>query len=179
MSVKDKPKQPTVSLIVAMAENRVIGYQGKMPWHLPSELQYFKEMTLGKPIIMGRKTFESIGRPLPGRLNIVLTRQSELLPTGVKAACTPEAALDLAQGASEVMVIGGGQVYQAFLALADCLYITHIQANYEGDAFFPEWESSASEVTSKKHSAWKGKEMRRAEAQDGQPGYVAMRYTKI
>ncbi|RUO23585.1 type 3 dihydrofolate reductase [Aliidiomarina iranensis] len=142
-----------ISLIAAMADNRVIGNEGEMPWHLPSELQYFKELTMGKPIIMGRNTFVSIGRPLPGRHNIVITSKPELLPEGVTTASNPQQAIAAAEAYAaanghklhEIMVIGGGQVYEAFLPEATRLYLTHIDLNVPGDTFFPafypdEWE---------------------------------------
>lgn len=136
-----------VALVAAMAEDRVIGYQGQMPWHLPAELQYFKSITMGKPLIMGRKTFESIGRPLPGRTSIVLTRTSTSLPEGVLVAGSVSEALDLAReyiGAhrpenDEVMIIGGGEIYAAFLAQATRLYLTHIDLRVDGDTWFPDW----------------------------------------
>lgn len=136
-----------ISLIAAMAHNRVIGRDGDMPWHLPSELQYFKELTLGKPIIMGRHTFASIGRPLPGRHNIVITSKPNALPAGVSAASNPTEALEIAKSAAaadgielqEVMVIGGGQIYAAFLPMATRLYITQIDLQVDGDTYFPEY----------------------------------------
>src|SRR5690554_4979114 len=103
-----------VSLVAAMAKNRVIGKNGDMPWHLPSELQYFKEITMGKPIVMGRTTFESIGRPLPGRRNMVISRQPQQLPSTVEPVSSPEEALALVADAPEVMVIGGCQLYDCF-----------------------------------------------------------------
>lgn len=134
----------TLSIIVAMGNNRAIGKDNQLLWHLPEDLQYFKRVTMGKPIIMGRKTFESIGRPLPGRLNIVLTRQTDWQHEGVKIVHTIEDALQLAQaqslidGIDEVMVIGGAEIYQAALPQADKLYITQVDADIDGDAFFPE-----------------------------------------
>lgn len=138
-----------ISLIAAMADNRVIGNEGTMPWHLPSELQYFKELTMGKPIIMGRHTFASIGRPLPGRHNIVVTSKPELLPAGVTAVRTPAEAIAAAtayaaaheQQLHEVMVIGGGQIYAAFLSQATRMYLTHIDLAVQGDTHFPDFHS--------------------------------------
>lgn len=138
-----------ISLIAAMADNRVIGNEGDMPWHLPGELQYFKELTMGKPIIMGRNTFASIGRPLPGRHNIVITSKPELLPEGVTTANNPEQAIAAAEAMAavngtelhEIMIIGGGQVYEAFLPRATRLYLTHIDLNVEGDTYFPEFHA--------------------------------------
>jgi len=140
-----------ISLIVAHDKNRVIGYKNQMPWHLPGDLKYFKETTMGKPLIMGRKTFESIGRPLPGRRNIVITRNKDYHHEGIEVASSFEEALKLAGDAEEIMVIGGGQIFKMALPMADRLYITHIDHAFEGDTYFPEYEEewkavSASEV---------------------------------
>lgn len=129
-----------ISLIVAHDENRVIGFNNKMPWHLPGDLQYFKEQTMGKPIIMGRKTFESIGRPLPGRRNIVITRNSDYTADGIEVVNSLEAALSLVEDVPEVMIIGGEQIFRLVLPLADRLYITQIANTFEGDTYFPEYE---------------------------------------
>lgn len=132
------------SLIVAMAENQTIGINNTLPWHLPHDLKYFKQVTMAKPIIMGRKTYESIGRPLPGRTNIVITRQTDYQADGILVVNSLQQALDKAEdvgfihGHEEVMIIGGAEIYQQALLQADCLYITHVHANIEGDAFFPE-----------------------------------------
>jgi dihydrofolate reductase len=137
-----------LAIIVAQARNRVIGIDNRMPWHLPSDLKYFKEVTSGKPVIMGRKTFESIGRPLPGRKNIVVTRNADWHHDGVQTAMTLPQAIGLARehaaqsGADEVMVIGGAQIYAQALPQADLLYITDVQAELEGDAIFPELDLS-------------------------------------
>ncbi len=134
----------TLSIIVAMANNRAIGKDNQLLWHLPEDLQYFKRVTMGKPIVMGRKTFESIGRPLPGRLNIVITRQTEWSHEGVKVVNTIDDALKLAEaqslidGVDEVMVIGGAEIYQTSLPQAQRLYLTRVDAHIDGDAFFPE-----------------------------------------
>ena len=133
-----------ISLIVAHDNNRVIGYENKMPWHLPGELQYFKEQTMGKPMIMGRKTFDSIGRPLPGRKNIVITRNENFHVEGVEVAASLEEALKLAGDVEEVMIIGGEQIFKIALPITDRLYITHIEHDFNGDTFFPiygdEWK---------------------------------------
>ena len=139
-----------LSMIVAHAADRVIGKDNDMPWHLPADLAYFKKTTLGKPIIMGRKTYESIGRPLPGRKNIVISRDGEYRAEGVEVVSSVEAALSLVDDVEEVMVIGGGAIYQHCLPSADKLYITHIDARINGDTFFPEydlniWEKVTSE----------------------------------
>ncbi len=126
-----------ISLIVAHDKNRVIGYENKMPWYLPGELQYFKEQTMGKPMIMGRKTYDSIGRPLPGRKNIVITRNENFHVEGVEVARSLEEALQLAGDVEEVMIIGGEQIFKVALPIADRLYITHIEHDFNGDTFFP------------------------------------------
>ena len=132
-----------VSLIVAVSRNGVIGINNQLPWHLPEDLKYFKSVTMGKPIVMGRKTYDSIGRPLPGRTNIVITRDAAWTAPGVEVAQTLEDALKLGakacdtSGASEIMVIGGEQIYRMTVAAADRLYLTQVDAEVEGDAFFP------------------------------------------
>jgi dihydrofolate reductase len=138
----------SLSIIVAMANNRAIGKDNQLLWHLPEDLKYFKRMTMGKPMIMGRKTFESIGRPLPGRLNIVVTRQQDWQFEGVKVVHSIEAAKKLAQaqayidGVDEVMLIGGAELYKTSIDHADKLYVTRVDADIEGDAFFPEIDAS-------------------------------------
>lgn len=129
-----------ISLIVAHDQNRVIGYKNEMPWHLPGDLKYFKEMTMGKPVIMGRKTFESIGKALPGRRNIVITRNAAYTADNVEVAESLETALALVQDEPEIMVIGGEQIFKLALALADRLYITEIDYAFEGDTYFPAYE---------------------------------------
>lgn len=130
-----------LSMIVAHADNRIIGKDNNMPWHLPADLAYFKKTTLGKPIIMGRKTYESIGRPLPGRQNIVISRDQNYRADGVDSATSVEQALLLAGEVDEVMVIGGGAIYSHCLPLANRLYITHIKADIDGDTQFPEYNT--------------------------------------
>jgi dihydrofolate reductase len=132
----------TLSMIVAHANNRIIGKDNDMPWYLPADLAYFKQVTLGKPVIMGRKTFESIGRPLPGRRNIVISRNPEYTAEGVDIVTSVDQALALARGAEEIMVIGGGAIYQHCISSADKLYVTHIQADIDGDTQFPEYDLS-------------------------------------
>ncbi len=128
-----------ISLIAALAVDRVIGFENTMPWHLPADLAWFKRNTLNKPIIMGRKTYESIGRPLPGRQNIVLSRTpgSDDRVTWVTSI---NEALAAAGEVEEVMVIGGGNIYKQFLASANRLYLTHVDTEVEGDTYFPEYE---------------------------------------
>jgi len=128
----------SVSLIVAASTNNVIGSDGELPWHLPDDLRNFKRLTTGKPIVMGRKTHESIGRPLPDRRNVVITRDSDYEATGCDVVTSPEAAMELLGDADEVIVIGGGQVYATFLPLADRIYLTRVHAEIDGDVMFPE-----------------------------------------
>ena len=140
-----------LSMIVAHANNRVIGKNNDMPWHLPADLAYFKKTTLGKPIIMGRKTYQSIGRRLPGRKNIVISRDDNFQAEGVEVVNSVDAALALVVDSAEVMVIGGGAIYQHCLAAAQRLYITHINADIDGDTYFPEydltvWQKVASDI---------------------------------
>ncbi len=137
-----------IVLIAAFAQNRVVGINNALPWHLPEDLKYFKRTTTGKAIIMGRKTYDSIGRPLPNRTNIVISRNSELSIEGVKVVDSLQAAIDLAKevnfinGVEEVMVIGGASIYEEALPQADRLYITHVHAEVAGDAYFPEVDFS-------------------------------------
>jgi dihydrofolate reductase len=132
-----------VSLIVAATENGVIGRNGVMPWSMPSDLKFFRRMTMGKPVVMGRKTFESIGKPLPGRHNIVVSRTTGYAAVGVDVVSTLAEALAraretaIAVGMNEVMVIGGGQIYAAALPLAGRVYLTRIHTTLDGDATFP------------------------------------------
>lgn len=132
-----------VAMIAAVAENGVIGAEGKIPWWLPSDFAFFKRTTMGKPLIMGRRTFESIGKPLPGRVNIVVSRTKGYQPEGVLVIDSLIAALEHAQtiasadGASEVMIGGGAAIYREGMAVADRLYITHVALAPEGDTTFP------------------------------------------
>jgi dihydrofolate reductase len=128
-----------VSIIVAMGRNRVIGKDNSLIWHLPADLKHFKETTMGRPVIMGRKTFESVGKPLPGRTNIIVTRRKGYRAQGCLAAGSVEKALELVAGEPEVFIAGGGEIYRESLPLADRLYITIIDHDFEGDTFFPEF----------------------------------------
>jgi dihydrofolate reductase len=140
-----------ISMIAAMANNRVIGKDNQMPWHLPADLKHFKAVTLGKPVIMGRLTYESIGKALPGRKNIVISSNEAYLLNDAVVANSCEAALNIASlEAQEVMIIGGGAIYKAFLPQADQLYLTYINAQIDGDSQFPDYEAAAKwEVTEK------------------------------
>lgn len=136
-------KKPRISIIVAIAgEKRVIGKAGGMPWHIPEELKRFKSITMGHPIIMGRKTHESIGRVLPGRTNIVISRGPSYVAKGTIVAHSLEEALRLAQdqpGNDEVFVIGGGEIYKQAISITDKLYLTVVEGNPEADTFFPDY----------------------------------------
>jgi len=132
----------TLSLIAAMTRDHVIGLDGDMPWHLPADLAHFKRLTSGKPIIMGRKTFDSIGRPLPKRRNIVITRNPDWSNEGVEVAHSLEAAIELTKQEDETMIIGGATLYNASLSAAHRLYITWIDAKVSGDTHFPNWSES-------------------------------------
>ena len=127
-----------VSMIVAASANNVIGADGGLPWRLSEDLRRFKEITMGKPMIMGRLTFESIGKALPGRRSIVLTRQADYEAEGCDVVATPDAALELACDADEVMIIGGGTVYEQMLPMTDRIYLTRVHSEIDGDTFLPE-----------------------------------------
>ncbi len=149
----------TLSLIVAMDNNRVIGKDNDLPWHLPADLKFFKATTLGKPIIMGRKTFESIGRPLPGRRNIVVTRNADWSADGVDVATNLDAAIALVAGEPEAMIIGGAQIYGQALDYVDRLHVTEVDTSVEGgDAHFPEIAPTLwSEISRETHPAAEGR----------------------
>ncbi len=142
-----------ISLIAAMAKDRVIGIDNQMPWHLPADFKWFKSRTLDKPIVMGRKTFESIGRPLPGRRNIVISRDPQKQIQGVEVVASTQQALELVKDAEEVMIIGGGTIYQAFLPLATHLYLTHVEASVDGDTYFPDWGEGWQVIEQEQHDA--------------------------
>ena len=132
-----------LSLVAAIARNRVIGIGGRLPWHLPEDLRRFKRLTMGAPVIMGRRTHESIGRPLPGRRNIVVTRQTAAHWAGCAVAPSLAAALALGADAPEAFVIGGAALYAEALPHASRLYLTLIDAAYDGDTWFPEFAAAA------------------------------------
>ena len=133
----------TISLIAAVGKNGVIGDHGKIPWHLPADFKHFKETTMGHPVIMGRKTYESIGKPLPGRINIIVTRQKGYAAQDCTTVGTLDEAFSAAQasGTDEVFVIGGAEIYKEAMPRAQKLYLTEVEGNFEGDAFFPEVSS--------------------------------------
>lgn len=140
-----------ISLIVAASDNNVIGSKGELPWRLSSDLKRFKTLTMGKPIVMGRLTYESIGRALPGRQNIVITRQADYEADGCDVVCSIEAAFEAAGDAEEIVVIGGGDVYRQCLPIAERIYMTRVHTEIEGDAFFPplddaDWQQTSADV---------------------------------
>ncbi len=136
-----------LSIIVAVAENNVIGHENSLIWHISEDLKYFKRTTSGHPVIMGRKTFESIGKPLPNRTNIVISRNPDFKPAGCTVVSSLEKALELLNPNEENFIIGGGSIYREALPLADKLYLTKVYHHYEGDTFFPEigseWKETA------------------------------------
>jgi dihydrofolate reductase (EC 1.5.1.3) len=148
-----------IAIVVAVSENGVIGSDNQLPWRLPRDLQYFKSVTLGHPIVMGRKTFDSIGRPLPGRTNIVVTRQTDWTAPGVEVVHSLEAAIVRAASAAEaagvqrVMVIGGAEFYTQILPASDRLYLTEVHADVNGDAYFPEFDRAQWQEVSREHNA--------------------------
>ena len=128
-----------ISLIAAMSRNRVIGKNNKLPWDMPADMNYFRNMTKNKPVIMGRKPYESIGRPMPDRINIIITRDKEYKAEGCIVVSNVDDALKSVKGNKEVMVIGGAQIYKEFLPKADRIYLTIIDEEIEGDTYFPEF----------------------------------------
>lgn len=130
-----------ISLMVAHDPNGVMGVNNDLPWHIPEDLKYFKETTMGKAMVMGRKTYESIGRPLPGRLNIVITRNPDYQAEGVEVVQSLDKAIEIAREyAEEVMIIGGAEIFKLSMPLADRLYITEVHKEYDGDTFFPSYQ---------------------------------------
>ena len=143
-----------ISLIAAMDKNRAIGIENRLPWHLPADLQHFKRITMGKPVIMGRNTYESIGKPLPGRLNIVVTRDRNYQADGCTMAYSFDDAIEKAGKQEEVMIMGGASFYEQSLEHANRLYLTFVDTEVNGDAFFPKWNSQEwDEVEREAHQA--------------------------
>ena len=149
MSRIDAPASPPVAsgatriyLIAAVAQNGIIGAGGVLPWHLPEDLKHFRNVTLGHPVIMGRRTWESLGKPLPGRENIVISRRPGFEAPGASVAASPAAAVALCAGEPVAFVIGGAEIYAAALPLADGLVLTELDRDYEGDTRFPAWHPS-------------------------------------
>ena len=153
---------PRIEIVVARADNGVIGHQGRLPWHLPSDLRQFKITTMGAPMIMGRKTFDSLPGLLPGREHIVLTRDLTWHPPGVKVAHSRDEALQLAAGIERVSVIGGAEIYREFLPLAERIHLTEVHITPEGDTFFPQLNSRD----------WNVARGRRQEAQGEHPAHT-------
>ena len=146
-----------IYLIAAVARNGVIGAHGKLPWQLPEDLRHFKQLTLGHPVIMGRRTWESLGKPLPGRENIVVSRKAGFEAPGASVAATLEAAVAMCTGEAVAFVIGGAELYAAALPLADGLVLTEIHQDYEGDTRFPDWDRKAWRAAQKEtHTSDKG-----------------------
>ncbi len=164
-----------LALIVAVADNGVIGRDNALPWHLPAELKYFRSVTLGKPILMGRKTFESLGRPLPGRLNLVVSRQPGLRLEGAETFADLAQAIARGdawadeQGAEELMVIGGAQLFAETLPLATRLYLTRVALEPEGDVFFPAWDPQA----------WRRVSCVEHAAEEGRPAYACEVWERV
>jgi dihydrofolate reductase len=146
--------KPEVTLICALTPERVIGRDNRLLWKLRADMLRFKELTTGHPILMGRKTWDSLGRPLPNRRNIVLTRQKDFLPEGAEVVGSVEEAFSLCPGEEEIFVIGGGEIYAATLPLATRLLLTYVEAKLAGDAYFPEFSSTDfREVSRSEHPA--------------------------
>jgi len=144
-------KKPLISLIWAMDKNRLIGCDNALPWQLPADMAWFRKNTMGKPILMGRKTHDSIGRPLPGRANLILSRQQDLSIEGCSVIANLDSAIAAVPDAKEIMVMGGAEIYSLLLPQADRLYITEIEAAFDGDAWFPafdrgSWHTVSSET---------------------------------
>ena len=144
-------------LVAAVARNGVIGASGRLPWHLPEDLKHFRKITLGHPVIMGRRTWESLGKPLPGRENIVVSRRAGFAPPGASVATSLAGAIALCAGEPVAFVIGGAELYGAALPLADGLVLTEIDRDYAGDTVFPAWDRSAWRATQREaHAAADG-----------------------
>jgi len=141
-----------LSLIAAMDNNRLIGKDNDLPWHLPADLQHFKSVTMNKPILMGRKTYDSIGRPLPGRQNIVITR-SDIEIEGVTVVNSIDEAIVAAKDAEEVMVIGGSSIYELVLPEVQRMYLSYVEGEFEGDAWFPEFDENEWKIMDEKVQA--------------------------
>lgn len=153
MSEERGKKKVVLSIIVAMARNRTIGFNNTLPWRIPADMKHFKSLTMGHHVIMGRKTYDSIGKPLPGRIMVVLTRNQALKIDGCTMAYSLEEALKACAEDDEIFIIGGAELYARAIQLVDTIYLTEIQQDIEGDAYFPEfdkklWQESAREKCS-------------------------------
>lgn len=144
-------QQPIISIIVAMAENRVIGNDNSLPWHLPADLKHFKAMTMGKPMIMGRKTWESLPGKLPGRTHIVVSANSDYVAEGCILVHSLQQAIEAAGDVPEVMVVGGAMLYGEALPQADRMYLTMVETEVEGDTLFPEYDSGQWQEVAREH----------------------------
>lgn len=142
-----------VSILVAYDRNRAIGHGNKLPWHLPEDLKRFKALTMGHHIVMGRKTFESIGKPLPGRTNVVITRELGYLAEGSIVVDSLERALEVAKDDSEIFILGGAQIFLQMLPFCDRIYATEIDAAFDADTYFPEFDTASWTETSREHRA--------------------------
>lgn len=143
----------TISIIAAVSKNNVIGKAKKLPWHLPADLKHFKEITSGHTVIMGRKTFESIGRPLPNRRNIVVTRNTNLKADGIEVVHSIEQANELTKNEDEIFIIGGAEIYNQSLPSAEKIYLTRVNIDVEGDAYFPELGNEWLEISKVENKA--------------------------
>jgi len=153
-SGRERASHPAIALLVAAAENGVIGRESSLPWKLPADLKRFKSLTMGKPMLMGRKTFESIGKALPGRTSLVLTRSGSWSAPGATVVHSLEEAIERARGAAELVVIGGAQIYGLALPRAERIYLTRVHARVSGDTVLPELEAGAwREVSREEHAA--------------------------
>jgi dihydrofolate reductase len=153
--------KPRISVIAALAKNRVIGIENRLPWRLPEDLAHFKALTLGHPVLMGRKTFESLGCPLPGRTNIVITRNPDYRPEGVTLAASIPAALAACEDHDEVFFIGGAELYAQAIPLVDRLYLTEVDIEAEGDAWFPDYDrADFVEIARESHVGIRGDALR-------------------
>jgi dihydrofolate reductase len=142
-----------ISIIVAVGKNNEIGKDNQLLWHLPNDLKYFKQITMGLPVIMGRKTYESIGRPLPGRVNVIITRNSSFQPDGCIVVDSIQNAMKATMPANDIMIIGGAEIYTQTLPIADRIYVTEVDAELEADKFFPSIDDSYWEEISRKHNS--------------------------
>lgn len=147
-------KQPIISIIAAISENRAIGKDNKLLWHIPEDMIRFKKITSGHPVIMGRKTYESMGKMLPNRINIIVTRHSDYQVTGGFVFTSLPEAINFAKerDSNEIFIIGGGEIYRQALPLADKLYLTVVQGNFEGDTFFPDYSAFKKVVKKEEHN---------------------------
>lgn len=163
-----------IALVAAMSRERVIGVDNKLPWHLPEDLKFFKAVTMSKPLVMGRKTFESIGRPLPGRLNIVVTRDRDYVHDGISVCHDLASALEMAdsqaiiEGVEDICVIGGGEIFAAALPCATRLYLTEVDVSVQGDAWFPAFDATH----------WQEARRMPGQGGDGKPDYAFVHYER-